>query len=32
MKYLYKKSVNTMDFESNENIDVEIVTPKIRGG
>lgn len=32
MKYLYKHSGKYVDFESYENYDLEIVTPKIRGG
>lgn len=32
MKYLYKQSGRSMGFEFNENLDVEIVTPRIRGG
>ena len=32
MKYLYKQPVSSVDFESHENLDLEIVTPKIRGG
>lgn len=31
MKYLYKQSGSSVDIESHENLDLEIVTPKIRG-
>lgn len=31
MKYLYKRSGKYVDFESHENLDLEIVTPQIRG-
>ena len=31
MKYLYKHSGSSVDFESHENLDLEIVTPKFGG-
>lgn len=32
MKYLYRQSGSSVDFESHENLDLEIVTPKFGGG